>query len=72
MGIQDLATLPVQQSVIASRAVASAPAMGAGGFVDNSRSVTIQAGGNTITNAAEGAHFESRVLRAVNKGMTGT
>ena len=71
LGIRDLATLPVRQSLIASGAVASAPAMTGGGYVDNSRTVTIQAGGNTITNAAEGAHFESRVKRAVVKGMRG-
>ena len=72
MGIQDLATLPVRQSLIASGAVASAPAiMSGGGYVDNSRNVTIQAGGNTINDAAEAAHFENRVQRAVARGMRG-
>lgn len=70
-GIQEMAALPVRESAIASRAVASAPAMMSGGNIDNSRTITIQAGRNTINNAMEGAMFEERVRRAVTNGIRG-
>jgi hypothetical protein len=70
-GIQEMAALPVRESAIASRAVASAPAMMPSGPIDNSRHITIQAGRNTINNAVEGAMFEERVRRAVTNGVRG-
>jgi hypothetical protein len=68
VGIADLAPMPARMMM--------APAYAAAGMTnissyDQSRQVTINAGGNTITNAAEGAAFEERIRRIVRQEARG-
>jgi len=53
-------SLPVATSMLASQSM-----------IDNSRSVTIQAGGNTISNGMDQAAFESGIRRIVNDALRG-
>jgi len=73
MGIQDLAILPVRESLIASRAVASSPASYAGRDynVTNSRRVTVNSGNNTFNTGMDETAFSARTTRDVGRAMRG-
>jgi len=60
MGIERMMSLPVATSAIASQQM-----------IDNSRSITIQAGGNTIANGMDQAAFESGIRRIVQDALRG-
>ena len=75
LGIREMAELPVRESIIAAQATVQGPYMAGaagGSTVDNSRTVHISLGGQTIASAREGELFEQRVARAVRRGMRGT
>jgi hypothetical protein len=59
-GIERMMGLPIAASAIASQQM-----------IDNSRSVTIQAGGNTISNGMDQAAFESGIRRIVTDALRG-
>ncbi len=73
MGIQDLASLPVRQSMLAASATASAPARYAGRDynVTNSRRVTVNSGGNVFNTGMDETGFSARTTRDVSRAMRG-
>ena len=72
LGIREMSMLPIRESLIATQSVVQGPYASGGGSVDNSRTVNISLGGQTIASAREGQLFEQRVTRAVQRGMRGT
>lgn len=67
-------TLGISEAMGAPASLMAAPAMAMGGTVNNvdrSRSVTIQAGGNTIGSASDAAAFDERIRRIVRQEVRG-
>lgn len=76
MGIERLMNLPVQESLLATQRMISAPALattssGPQQYIDNSRNLTLQMGGNTITGTADEARLNSRISQTVRREMRG-
>jgi hypothetical protein len=73
MGVADMAHLPIGGSLMASTAMASVAARGGGSpsNVNNSRSVTVNAGGNQFYSGMDETGYSSRTTRAVERAIRG-
>lgn len=76
MGIERMMSLPVRESTIATQRMIQAPAaIAAAGMgsqiIDNSRTVAIEAGGNTIANDVGLNRYTATIRREVERGIRG-
>ena len=73
IGIRELASMPIRESLLASRSVASSPALSAGRDynVNNSRRVTVNSGNNTFNTGMDETAFSARTTRDVSRAMRG-